>query len=154
MSTVLDGFFTVVNGGMADRFPGLRWGFFEAGAGWVPWLLQNSVRSDPYALRDERQLDWRSEAAALMADRRTYVAAYVDDDLAYLASLLGNDHLVIGSDWGHYDAGSDLECHRTISKRGDIDEETKRRIVDTNARNFFGIGADFCPTGKLESVVV
>jgi hypothetical protein len=75
------------------------------------------------------------------------VAAFVDDDLEYVAGHLGHRRIVIGSDWGHFDAGSDLECHRTVAeRRQDVGPELARAIVDANPRDLFGIPVEFRPT--------
>jgi predicted TIM-barrel fold metal-dependent hydrolase len=66
MAHVLDACFPVLKSDVALRFPGLRWGFFEAGAGWAPWLVQNALRSDAYALRDERSATgaWKAQRSS------------------------------------------------------------------------------------------
>jgi uncharacterized protein len=144
-TTVLDGFYTVMSTDIAERFPGIRWGFFEAGSAWTPWLIQGAIRSDPYLLRDERLSDWQVEAAELLDAKRCYVAAFADDDLTYLTRVLGDRHLVLGSDWGHYDAGSDLACHRAIASNLGLDESSRQRITGDNARALFRIAEDLRP---------
>jgi len=35
----------LIFGGILDRFPTLKFGFFEGGIGWVPWLMQHARRA-------------------------------------------------------------------------------------------------------------
>jgi uncharacterized protein len=140
-------FYSLLINAVPERFPGLKWGFFEAGAAWVPWMLQEVARLDPSGSRSGR--DWRNEPDVL-GRNNMYVACQTDDDLPYLVTRLGSENLVCGSDWGHFDIGSDPAAHRILDARDDIDHAVRRRILDTNGRALLGIDDDFTPSDAGE----
>jgi predicted TIM-barrel fold metal-dependent hydrolase len=76
-----------------------------------------------------------------LAANRLFVACQTNDDLPYLLETAGLGNLIIGTDYGHADLGSDIEAHRLIVERQDIPHEAARRIVDDNARLLFGLPA-------------
>jgi predicted TIM-barrel fold metal-dependent hydrolase len=138
-------FHAVVKTNLGDRFPALRWAFLECGASWLPFVIQEALRSDGYAgFRNFK--DWRPSAAHLLSDHDLYVACQIDDDIPYLVDLVGGSNLVLGTDYGHLDVGSDpyglqiLAARATDSGRGVFAD-----IVDGNARQLWGIPSDFTP---------
>lgn len=142
-------FYSLLVNDVPARFPNLRWGFFEAGAAWVPWMLQEVARLDPSGTRSDR--DWRAETDVLERNN-LYVACQVDDDLPYLITRIGTDNVVCGSDWAHIDIGSDPAAQRILAARSDLDADARSRIVDTNGRRLFGIDEGFMPSGATTVV--
>ncbi len=139
-------FYSLLINSIPVRFPALKWAFFEAGASWVPWMLQEVARLDPSGTRSDR--DWRNEVDILKRNNM-YVACQMDDDLPYLVSRIGSENIVCGSDWGHIDIGSDPAAHQMISDRVDLDDVVRQRIVDANGRALFGIDDAFTPSDAL-----
>lgn len=144
-------FYSILINNVPDVFPELKWGFFEAGAGWVPWMLQEVARIDPNGGRSAR--DWRNEPDVLRR-KNMYVACQTDDDLSYLVTRLGSENLVCGSDWGHLDIGADPAAHRMLDARDDVDGAVRKQIVDANARVLFGIDAAFRPSDTRDATSV
>jgi predicted TIM-barrel fold metal-dependent hydrolase len=144
-------FYSLLINSVPSRFPALKWGFFEAGSGWVPWMLQEVARLDPSGCRSSR--DWRSELDVLRQNNM-YVACQTDDDLAYLITRVGSENIVCGSDWGHFDVGSDPSAHRIVAARTDLDDAVRNRIVDTNGRVLFGIDEGFRPSDSANDGLV
>ena len=103
----------------------------------------------PSGSRSER--DWRGEADVLKQNNM-YVACQTDDDLPYVISRIGSENVVCGSDWGHFDIGSDPAALRMVAGRDDLDQTVRTRIVDTNARILFGIDETFRPTDAVSEV--
>jgi hypothetical protein len=81
----------------------------------------------------------------LIAQHNLYVACQMDDDIPYLVGCAGEDNLVIGTDYGHLDIGSDLCAHSIASQRPDREPQAACKIVDRNARVLFGIDPSFNP---------
>jgi predicted TIM-barrel fold metal-dependent hydrolase len=137
-------FYAVLKAGLAQRFPKLRWAFLEAGASWLPFVLQETFRGDETgALRSFR--DWREAALQAFEEQQLFVAAQIDDDLPYLLRITGPDHLVHGTDFGHLDVGSDPNGLHLVAQRKDVDPAVARRIVDENGRRLCGIDPAFRP---------
>lgn len=126
------------------RFSKVRWAFVEAGASWIPFAIQEATRADEWGAYRGTS-DWRDSAPHVLADNNFYVSCQIDDDLAYLQRLVGGEHFVHGTDYGHMDLGSDPYGLHLIAGRSDLDPESAMAIVDTNARRLWGIDASFTP---------
>jgi len=114
-----------------ERFPRLRFGFIEAGASWVPFLLHKLRRT----LGPEAQA-WGPK---LFRDYRLYVACEADEDLPYLVEHIGEDNLLIGSDYGHADASVEAALVATMRARTDVGPQTIDKVLGLNARTFYGL---------------
>jgi predicted TIM-barrel fold metal-dependent hydrolase len=137
-------FYAALRLGLPKRFPGLRWAFLEAGASWLPFVLQETFRADETgALRSFK--DWRAQAIQAFDEQQLMVAAQMDDDLHYLLGLTGPDHLVYGTDFGHLDLGSDPNGLHIVATRSGVDSAVARKIVDDNGRRLYGIDPAFQP---------
>jgi predicted TIM-barrel fold metal-dependent hydrolase len=148
-------FWTVIVAGLPKRFPRLRWGFLEAGASWLPYVLQETFRADESGIFRSFS-DWRAAAGDTLEDQQLYVAVQMDDDLPYLLDFAGENRFVHGTDFGHLDLGSDPNGLHIVANRTDIDPAVARKIVDDNARRLFGIDPAFTPAPPptLEGLVV
>lgn len=127
-------FHDLVFGNVPERFPGLRFGFLEATASWVPFLLHFFRRSAPRSGRDPEFF-----GPQLFKDFRFYVACESDEDIGYLARSVGWDHLLIGSDYGHTDQSLDLEISKKLSTINEVGLEQYRMILSVNPSNFYGL---------------
>lgn len=120
-----------------EIFPRLRWGFIESGASWVPFVLHNlkSLGHQP--------VEWGPK---LFERYNMYVSYEANEDLLYLVKYIGEDNVVIGSDFGHHgrsgviaDPSAQLHMVKTVRSR----EEYPGRLVDKllvdNPRALFGI---------------
>lgn len=137
-------FAAVVQTGLAKRFPRLRWAFLEAGASWLPFVLQETFRADATgALRSWKE--WRPAAIEAFEQQQLFVSAQMDDDIPYLLQFTGPDHLVHGTDFGHLDLGSDPNGLHLVASRSDLDAAVARQIVDDNGRRLYGIDPSFQP---------
>jgi predicted TIM-barrel fold metal-dependent hydrolase len=114
-----------------ERFPRLRFGFIEAGASWVPYVLHAIKRaSREPAERWSRQL---------FEEYRIYVACEADEDIPYLAHYIGEDNLMIGSDYGHNDPSSEADHVAAIRTREDLSPGLAEKILCDNAARFYGL---------------
>ncbi len=118
--------FAVLVSDLSSRFPRLRFAFLESGSQWISFALKEAERA--------RELPERPLEAA-----NIWVACQVNDDLPYVLRDAGEGQLIVGTDFGHADLGSDIEAHRILEGRSDVDREVLRRIVDGNARTVFGL---------------
>ena len=97
---VLDAFYNMVLDGVPNRFPDLRFGFIEAGATWVGYLLTLlTARRERMAWAGT--FDLKQD---LFRENRFYVACQTVDDLPYVLRFGTEDNLVIGTDYSHADA--------------------------------------------------
>jgi uncharacterized protein len=115
-----------------EQFPGLRFGFIEAAAGWVPFLI-HIVR------RLQKEKFCFASSAELFREYRLYVACEADEDISYLAKYTGNDHLLIGSDYPHSDPSREDQFVHAINARSDISAQLKQKILYDNPRAFYAM---------------
>ena len=75
----------------------------------------------------------------ILRRQKIYVTCENDDDLPYLVACGLEDHLVIGTDYGHTDPSSDVDAIRIFQGRNDISEKVKEKILSHNAKTLFGL---------------
>jgi predicted TIM-barrel fold metal-dependent hydrolase len=52
---------------------------------------------------------------------------------------MGENTLMIGTDYGHADSSTELDALTTLKNEGGISAETHRKIVEDNPRKFYGL---------------
>lgn len=128
-----------------DQFPTLRWGFIEAGASWVPYILYNTRRSRVLARGRNGSSGADSGADPdknVFQANRMYVTCQIDEDLPSLVELLGEDSLLMGSDYTHADQSQELEWPRLLQQRadrGEIPQSVAAKIMYDNPRALYGL---------------
>jgi predicted TIM-barrel fold metal-dependent hydrolase len=110
-------------------FPKLRWGFIEAGAQWLPWILREA--RSRFALIG---LEWGEDAL-----RRMYVTCENGDDLPYIVQSGAEETLVIGTDYGHFDPSSDADAIKVFKGRTDVPPEARQKILSDNPRALYAL---------------
>ncbi|MFN0072766.1 MAG: amidohydrolase family protein [Chloroflexota bacterium] len=113
------------------RFPSLRFGFIELSAQWLPYAIADLNR------RFER-LD-RGVVDGVLKDNRIWVTCQTNDDLPVITSYVGDDNLLIGTDYGHADTSTEIYALQTFRNQGSISAESRRKILDDNARAFYHV---------------
>ena len=147
-------FQNLVTNRIPERFPDLRVGFIETGASWVPYVLHYVERD----WRRKNQLDVPHLGPGLFRDYRIYVSCESDEDIPYLASYIGEDNLVSGTDYGHHfgqlptlepisfinrlrggDVSADLAMVGEMRAREDLTPTTVEKVLKENPRRFYGM---------------
>ena len=133
------GFRDIVASEIPEKFPGLKFGFLEASASWVPYLyhhLKRSARPRP-SFPNAR---WKHASCKdLFRDYRIYVACEADEDIPYLAQFVGEDHLMIGSDYGHNDPAEEKLLVQTMRSREDLSAGVVDKILLHNPKQFYSL---------------
>ena len=114
---------------LPQRFPSLRWGFIESSAQWVPWIV--------HEVRRRARQNGKELPDDLFKDSNVYVSAQTDDDFSYVFDYIGDENIVIGTDYGHTDTSSEVDAIATFRAMSDVPEESKRRVLVDNARTLF-----------------
>lgn len=126
-------FNALATGKVAAKFPRLRFGFFEAGSCWLTFLPQLANK-----VRDGR--DRKAFTQSVLRDANLYVTCEEHEELPLITSYAGDDHLMIGSDYGHPgDVADSIFVQRKLRERTDVTEEQKRRILAVNAGRLFNL---------------
>jgi predicted TIM-barrel fold metal-dependent hydrolase len=113
------------------RHPNVKWGFVEVSGQWLPYVLNDlNLRLKNRGKRLSKDP---------LKDNNMFVAVQVTDDLKYVIDTVGTDNLVIGTDYGHHDTATEIEALRLIKEQGKIDPRTADKILEDNARTFYGL---------------
>ncbi len=115
-----------------EQFPGLRFGFIEAAAGWAPFLIHIIRR----LLKERFKY---GSSAEMFREYRLYIACEADEDIPYIAKYTGDDHLLIGSDYPHNDPSREDQFVNALNVREDISPQLRQKILYDNPRAFYAL---------------
>ena len=135
--SVVSAFSSLTEGKVSEAFPRLRFGFIEAGASWIPYVIKElgmrgkSARA-PY--------DFKTE---LLQHHNFFVTCDTEDDIPFLLDRYGGeDYLMIGTDYSHQDSSAELRAHEAVMQmggQGTISAAAAEKIATTNARRLYGL---------------
>ena len=143
-AAAINGVQSLIVNNIPRKYPKLRFGCIEAGASWTPFVdydvrrrVKNnqdrvSVLSGPRTVLSSN----------VFADNRVYVTCQVDEDLPYILKYVGEDNLIVGSDYTHRDPSMELEFRKLLQKRadeGEIPQSAVRKILYENPKAFYGL---------------
>ena len=114
-----------------NKFPELRWGFIEASAGWVPWVITEA--------KNRYQGAGRKFPANVMKEYNIYVTCQTDDDVPYILQCAGEDNIVIGTDYGHFDPSSEVDAISVLKEQGTLSESAMTKILRDNPKAMYGL---------------
>ncbi|MBI4637101.1 MAG: amidohydrolase [Candidatus Rokubacteria bacterium] len=128
---------SLLTGGVFERFPGLRAAFLEGSCSWVPWWLWTL---------DERVEKFGDDARFPLSRppseyfrRHCWVAVEPDEAVVrYAIPALGDDNIVISSDWPHDDSAYPHAIDAFLGLEG-VGEESKRKILWDNCARLYGL---------------
>jgi predicted TIM-barrel fold metal-dependent hydrolase len=95
----------------------------------VPYILHALKRSST-----EPESRW---GPALFREYRLYIACEADEDLPYLLHYVPEEHLIIGSDYGHTDPSTEARLVQTMRARKDTPGVVVEKILGENPRRFY-----------------
>ena len=124
---VLMGFFSILTSGVMEAVPGLRFAFLESGSQWIPYVL-HQIR---------RRGNQGRDPAEYFRDGRAYIACEADEDIDYLIKWIGEDALVVASDYPHSDASHEDKMAEAIMKREDLPLRVKEKILSRNPQTLY-----------------
>ena len=124
----------LIFGGVLDRFPKLTFCLPHAG-GAFPWLVGRLHRG--WEKREELKVLKLEGPLAYL--RRFYydTVGYSDDVLEYLTRVIGADRVLMGSDYCFPIAYE--QPVKVVTGHPRLDEETKHRIIEGNARRLLNL---------------
>ncbi len=138
--------------GIFDHFPGLRVGFLEGGATWVPFYLDRMRRSYEGHVQQNIQGNYvegpqPSEGAIEHFKRhvregRIFVGFDCDDEgLGYSIQRAGRQAFLFASDYPH-ESFNAASCRHEIDElleREDLSDVDKSAVLAENAKRFYGV---------------
>jgi hypothetical protein len=141
LTPVLMGFASLLGGGILDRCPTLRVAFLEAGCEWLHFMVHRLEHRFHFATSMARIIPRTAPRAACppreyLSRGNLYVSTEVDDVLLpQVIDLVGEDHIIFGSDMPHGDR--ERFAATTLLARTDLGETAKRKILEENPRRLY-----------------
>ena len=131
------GFSSLLIGGVLERFPKLKVGFFEAGVEWVPYWLDRMERyyRQPPGGSKKSDLPARNPAEYVKAGRVFFSCELDEARIGMVADAIGDDCILYSSDLPH--AHRVFDAIKLFHGRKDLEDATKAKILANGAR-FFG----------------
>ena len=131
-SMVLDGVF--------DLFPKLRVGFLEAGAGWIPYMMDR-MDEKFHIDRKRKHFPLSVKPSEYFKRGNIYVTCETDEKtLDTVVRELGENHVMYPTDFPHErQAGEFAVDIPEFWQRRDLSEPAKRKILSENAKRFYAL---------------
>lgn len=127
----------LVFGGVMEKFPKLRVAFLESGIGWVPYYLE---RMDEHFEKRAAEVPLCRREPSEYVKRGQLWFSFEPEErgLAHAIEELGEDSIMYASDYPHWD--SDFpETSAAVTKRANLSDAVKRKLLRENARRFYRI---------------
>jgi predicted TIM-barrel fold metal-dependent hydrolase len=128
------------------KFPKLRIGCIEAGSTWTPFvaydLRRQQFRQQGRESAGVLGVPQLALAANVFKENRVFVTCQVDEDLPYILKCVGEDNLMIGSDYTHRDPSMELKFQKILQARanqGEIPRSAVQKILYDNPKRFYGL---------------
>ncbi len=130
---------TLIIDGILDRFPGLRIGVIEQGAGWVPsWMRQLDTTVDAFSKNEERLRRLQLRPSEYVR-RQIRVTPYPHEPVGWIIEQAGEEVCLFSSDWPHVEGGRNPLRRFEESTKG-LGEQAKQRFYCDNFVDLMGAG--------------
>lgn len=129
---IVGAFHNLIMDKIPERFPKLKIAFLEVSAQWLPYVMTDLDKR--YKLQG-RKFDGKN----LLRDSRFYVGVETSDDLPYIIQAVGDDHLVVGTDYGHADSATELGALNGVCSDPRLNPTIAAKIVSDNARALYSL---------------
>jgi len=127
---------SLISGGVLERFPRLRVGFFEAGCSWAPyWIARLDDHFEHRVLGKYMPIKLRP--SEYFARQCAVTCDPHDHTLALAVQGIGADKILFATDYPHFDSGGNA-VGKFLENPG-IAPADQRRILADNAVAFFGL---------------
>ena len=134
----ISAFTSLVVNGVPDQFPKLRFGWIEASASWIPYLMHD-LEAKRARLTALQGFDFKRD---LFREYRFYVTCDTMDDISYILNYGVEDALMVGSDYSHADQSAELDAIRRVQSMGTdgrLPERVAQKMVSDNPSRFYGL---------------
>jgi predicted TIM-barrel fold metal-dependent hydrolase len=133
-------FLALLEGGVLEHHPTLRFGFLESGCGWLPYWLW---RLDELEYKNLHMVvaDRVKMAPSAYFRRQCFISCEPEEPyLAPLLTYLGEDNLLFASDYPHPDHGPEI-ARELLEPEEALTPRVLRKILWDNPSAFYGLDA-------------
>ena len=123
-------FGSLINSHIPGEFPKLRFGIIESGSEWLPFAISR-------ANRYEARYKVPNHTEKMLADGRLFVTCEQHEDLPSIMKLVGENCLMLGTDYGHSDTSTELKAHELLAARNDIGPVIAEKITVGNPKRLY-----------------
>ncbi len=126
--------------GVFDAFPKLRVAFLEAGASWVPFLMDRLDTEYDSIFGTDARARLKRRPSEYFRDTENFwvTAELAEPGLKYTIDAIGPDRIMYASDFPHEPTEAELKgAVPEFLGRDDISDEAKAGILGRNARVFY-----------------
>ena len=127
----------IIAGGVLDRFPKLRVGFFESGLGWIPYWVD---RLDEHFEVMGHHTPWLRRLPSEIFRSQCFVSMEADEanGLRWMVDKGLLDTVLWGSDYPHFDCTYPGAYHMAQQTFDAVGEGVADKVVLENAQRFLG----------------
>lgn len=139
---IMAAFIALITNRIPDKFPKLRFGFIEAGASWIPYVLSQLTADHERQPRNQGRATTFDLDTDLFRANRFFVAIDTVDDIEYLLKFGTEDNLIVGTDYCHIDNSANISALEEVRgwvDEGRISKTVARKILEDNPQAFYGI---------------
>jgi predicted TIM-barrel fold metal-dependent hydrolase len=133
---LMAGFTSVICCGLLDRYPNLRFAFLEGGCNWISFYLERMDDHFDNSRYNARQLISRRPSEYFNSGRIFFGCEGNEPFLERVIQEIGDDKLMFSSDYPHADRTEGTVG--MLQARADLSAATKKKLLEDNARHFYG----------------
>jgi predicted TIM-barrel fold metal-dependent hydrolase len=126
-------------GGIPEKFSDLRIGFFNVGVGWLPYMMERMDRDFKSHGKEHAPLLKEKPSEYLKRGNWFYTTLGDESTLPFVLDWVGDEVVVFGSTYPDADS-SFPNAVSNVRKRADVSEQSKKKILCSNAQRLFGLG--------------
>ena len=127
---------SMMYGGVYDAFPRLRVAYMEAGAGWVPYLMERLDME--YEHRRSQAPQLTQPPSDHLRSGRIFIHSELEEaGLSYALGRLRDDIFFMATDYPHERKEGYFAALHEFEERDDLSAQTKRNIVYETARRLY-----------------
>jgi uncharacterized protein len=129
---VIMGFNSIMSSAAFEKIPNLRFGFFEAGAAWIPFMIKQVRRDNARRRLAKDPIDYFQAG-------RVFVSCEPDEDINGIAAIIGEDAFVLGSDYPHGDPSRQEDMVAEFRERPDLAPRMVEKMLSDNPRRLYAL---------------
>jgi predicted TIM-barrel fold metal-dependent hydrolase len=133
---MLDTARALILGNIFGRFPNLRVASIEMGSTWLSYFLHSLDHAGPLLTRNVQAFgEVLRDRPSDVFKEKFWVSPFPEEDVLGAISILGVDHVLMGSDWPHPE-GTHTPLEYAECLQG-LDDDSIRKVMRENAFAFF-----------------